>query len=241
MRMSALMLASSLLASIAAIGCAGSDTPEPALDTPALTDRQPPAAEDADGRVGEHGMVLFGTRDRAYLSHIPMFNAPHDVQAIVEVSFRARPGVALPATFSNRLFTFLPDTASLDALRLGSLRTLHGTIFLGNFEQGGRPVVDDVDVDVARVVHQHVLDADAPVSTRSFVFGSGNDVFAVQRIGGAASSDRIRAITFGTRRPSAADLERGVELEAKDLDGARELELSCLVGPGFVNACDPTE
>src|SRR5688572_10312381 len=95
------------------------------------------AEQNATGRVGSHGMVLFGDRDRTYVSHIPMFGARmHDVQVITEIKLR-QPPANLPQTFSDRLYTFLPDRMSLDALRLGTLRTMRGKIFLGNFEQQG--------------------------------------------------------------------------------------------------------
>src|SRR6478609_3518761 len=68
----------------------------------------------ASGRVGSHGMVAFGTSREAYLSHIPMFAAPHDVQLVVRGSFA---GESLPPTLSNTLYTFLPSRISLDALR----------------------------------------------------------------------------------------------------------------------------
>src|SRR5215218_7768508 len=40
----------------------------------------------AEPAVGGHGMLLIGTTP-AYLSHLPMFMAPHDFQVILEVAF----------------------------------------------------------------------------------------------------------------------------------------------------------
>src|SRR5262245_51746495 len=77
-------LFSSLLALVlAGAGCAAETgtAAGPMEVAPAASE----SAATASGRVGSHGMVLFGTRGRGYLSHIPMFQAPHDVQAIFEV------------------------------------------------------------------------------------------------------------------------------------------------------------
>jgi hypothetical protein len=80
-----------------------------------------------------------------------MFQMPHDVQLLVAGSFVGlEPNRPLPASFSNELFTFLPDRMSLDALRTGSLHELQGTLFLGNFEAGGRPVPGRVRFAVSR-------------------------------------------------------------------------------------------
>ena len=76
----------------------------------------------APGRFGSHGMVISGEPGAAFLSHIPLFAFPHDVQVITAGSFSVISGPPLPATFSNALFTFLPERMSLDALRLGDER-----------------------------------------------------------------------------------------------------------------------
>src|SRR5262249_37788321 len=123
------------LSLLALAGCSGeaSDTSEAEGD------------QTADGRVGSHGMVLVGTPSGAYLSHVPLFPAPHDVQLLLSVKLDGGP---LPATFSDRLYTFLPETLSLDALRLGRLGTMRGTVFAGSFEDGGRPIASHVTVTV---------------------------------------------------------------------------------------------
>jgi hypothetical protein len=202
-------------------------------------------------------MVLFGSPaspaspgGRVYLSHIPVFHAPHDVQLILEVTMPSAAG--LPRTFSDRMYTFLPETLSLDALRTGSLKSMSGTVYLGSFENGGRPLAK-VRVDVARVVHQHVLDARDRAAAKSFfLLGGGSEAFAVHAIGGAPGFDQIVRVDVGGA--SAADLAKGVLVEApaaSPIESSVELrtpagatvtvkpakELSCLVGPDFVDPC----
>jgi hypothetical protein len=206
--MSRLAVLLSLLSIIVVGGCAAPD----AADAPA--DSESESSELATGRVGVHGMIVFGDRDgTAYLSHIPMFHAPHDVQAVVEVKLTGASLARAPRDLSDRLYTFVPEPLSLDELRLGTLRTLRGTLYLGNFEDGGRPIASSVTANVVRVVHQHVLDASAPRASSNDVIRAG--AFSIARIGGAPGIDRIAKV---------------------EVTG-RELVLSCLVGPDFVRSC----
>jgi hypothetical protein len=43
---------------------------------------------------GRHNMVVFG-RDTVFLSHLPMFMAPHDAQLILEVALENADGSGL--------------------------------------------------------------------------------------------------------------------------------------------------
>jgi hypothetical protein len=152
-------------------------------------------------------MVAFGKdTSTAFLSHIPMFHAPHDVQLVVQGSFD---GAGLPRSLDRGLYTFLPERFSLDAFRLGSLTEIRGTLFRGNFEDGGRPIAANVRFIVSRVVHQHVLEASAAEAPESDVIRAGD--FTVHLLGGAPSYDEI-----------------------KTNDGE---VLSCLEGPDFVAPC----
>jgi len=194
------VLAAALSSVIVVAGCAA-ETPE--TETSSVESAQ----SGANGRIGTHGMIAFGTAaDDAYLSHIPMFQAPHDVQLVVHGSLV---GAGLPRTLGDRLYTFVPKPISLDALRLGSLRELVGTLYLGNFEDGGRPVATNVRFSVREIVHQHVLDARADETADDDVIEAGD--FRVHLIGGAPSFDRI-----ATKQGKV---------------------LSCLEGPDFVESC----
>lgn len=199
------LLAAAFASIIVVAGCSAetsSGTDAEAQGTPTVE-----SAQTANGRVGTHGMIAFGnTAGDAYLSHIPMFHAPHDVQLVVHGSFV---GTGLPRSLGDRLYTFVPKPLSLDALRLGSLREITGTLYLGNFEDGGRPVASNVRFRVSEVVHQHVLDARAAETDDDDVIAAGD--FTVHLIGGAPSVDRI-----ATKNGKV---------------------LSCLEGPDFVESC----
>lgn len=218
------------------------------------------AEQVADGRVGNHGHVIVGTASSAVISHIPIIGEqPHDVQSLVSGSLASVDGRPIP-DMTAQGYTFVPDTFSLDALRRGALRELEGTIHLGNFEQGGRPVVR-AKFSVSRVVHQHLLPDDLPATDLSLIlFSAAGQTFAAHKIGQGPSFDEIIAVTL-EGGPGAGELAGGVEAVATGtpdrpqsrLGTGRALtvtaggrtftvkaagrSLSCLTGPGFFSNC----
>src|SRR5262245_19602458 len=96
------------------VGCAG-EASQNNRNVPSPTENVSATESAASGgRVGSHGMVVAGTPAEAFLSHIPMFGQPHDVQAVVAGAFSSLNGSTLPESFSEHLFTFVPDRMSLD-------------------------------------------------------------------------------------------------------------------------------
>src|SRR5207249_2365436 len=145
----------------------------------------------------------------AFLSHVPMFHAPHDVQLLLAVRLD---GASLPSSFSDRLFTFLPEVLSLDDLRLGALRKIRGTVFLGSFENGGTPVAKNVVATVTSIVHQHLLDPHATASAPGwFVFGDAKTTFAAHRITTSPGFDQI--VRVATTGLAPAELAKGALVE----------------------------
>jgi hypothetical protein len=252
------------LAAFALVGCASASAGGPAgtaSAASAASTRDEKRGETPDGRVGVHGMVVFGSPShRVFMSHIPMFKPPHDYQLVVEVELPDTR--ALPASFADGLYTFEPKPFALDALRKGELRVVEGTIFRGNFEDGGVPLVKDARVGIRRVVgtpHPLVDAPPRPTVLEYIVFGSPEEAFVVHPIGKGAAFDqiaRVRAVGL-----EAAHLEDGIVVVvpgrsndvASRLGGGAhvtgyaaagravslslELELSCLVGPDFASRC----
>jgi hypothetical protein len=245
----------------ASAGCARPSGADYLPGTPGVESMQ-----QASGRVGSHGMVVAGTAQEGFLSHIPMFGAPHDVQLLLAGSFAAlTPEASFPASFGEELFTFLPDRMSLDALRTGALHELQGSLFLGNFEAGGRRLPGRFRFAVSRVLHQHLLlepvvDAGGP-PLEYLVFGSRQRTFAAHRLTSAPGFDELlqvkltgpdrptdealgAAVTVRIDEPDAVTARLGVRANpVRASDGThavtieRVTELSCLEGPDFVEAC----
>jgi len=215
------------------------------------------------GHVGVHGMVMFG---KNYLSHIPMFHEPHDYQIIMDVHLE-HPQIGPDANFGESLHTFVPDKFSLGDLLNGKLDKIQGTVFEGNFEDGGKPVLEGVTARIDEVLHSHHL-ADnqaAPAGLEYLLYGDRQDAYLVHPIaGGTAGFDQILHVGLGQAQISEEELAQGVlvrlpgrpnEVGARLKDGesgvsaveasdgdALELsvkkELSCLVGPHFMHGPD---
>ena len=200
------------------------------------------------GRFGSHGMVLFGG-ERTFLSHIPMTHSPHDVQLVLEIMITSSP-VTLPA-FDSKLYTFVPSPLSLDALRLGRLVDLVGSVFLGNFEDGGRLLASGVRAHVKRIVFQEVLDAHATavVQPTYLVMGAAHDAYAVHLLGTNAAHGFDHIAHVELTDPSLvmhlgdATAPRMTLAGTDDLTharaglGASANTLSCLVGPDYAAPC----
>lgn len=243
---------------LAAAACSGQPH---ASGEPAALRVAPPGGNDgaAHGRMGVHGMVMFGEKS-LFLSHIPMFHAPHDQQLIVEAA--VDPGsTGVPASFSDGLYTFAPQPFSLDDLRTGALKQIRGDIHAGNFEDGGRKIAGGVALSIVRVVFARGLhDADPqPARLGYLALGSGDDAYVIHRIAGAPSFDQLARARFDGAAPSDDALAQGVPLtveipdtperrlaggkafDAKGPQGVTQVtlvrELSCLVGPDFTSAC----
>jgi hypothetical protein len=215
-------------------------------------------------RMGVHGMVLFGS-ERIFLSHIPMYTPPHDMQALFEVKI----GTGVPAAsqqFSDKSFTIQPtEKFSLDELMKGTLKGFTATVYLGNFEAGGTPLYRDVRFDVVRVVYQRPMTAAMTASDGIdyLAIGTPNDAFLVHLIDKPPSFDQILHVKLPAAFLDAASLEKGApvrlassanELGARAMPGKTaevakakgepgtaievKTELSCLVGNDFGNACN---
>ena len=163
------------------------------------------------GRMGVHGMVVFGSPSTGlYMSHIPMFHKPHDMQAIFSVSF---PGTD---DFRDGLYTFQPQKFSLDDVLLGHLTTVRGTLYRGSFEGDGQPM-RDVTVKVERVLGYTQLDMDSPPAPdlEYQVVGGGTrgrDAYLFHPISKPPDFDQIVRLDLSRSNLTAQDLASGVRL-----------------------------
>jgi hypothetical protein len=107
------------------------------------------------GRMGGHGMIIFGDASGTFMSHIPMFHVPHDAQVILQVTLSGL-GATSP-DMSDANYTFAPDDFSLNDLVSGRISSFTGSLFRGNFEQGGVEVAKQVEVKVAAVLAAKAL------------------------------------------------------------------------------------
>jgi hypothetical protein len=164
------------------------------------------------GRVSVHGMIVFGSPESGvYLSHIPMFHPPHDIQAIFRVS--------LPGTrsFQDGLYTFQPERFSLDDLIAGRLSTIKGTLYSGSFEGDGQSL-EDMTIHIDRVLEAVQLYNDAPQAPalEYTVIGTPQDAYLIHSIGKPPSFDQIVRLDLSQSTLTAADIQGSVHLVLSD-------------------------
>lgn len=105
------------------------------------------------GRVGLHGMVIYGQKGSYFLDHIPMESSPHDLQVVSEVAITTQGGKDLNIDLSNNTFTMRPSSFfSLDDFAAGKIETFAADIYKGGFEQGGEILIAAVKVRIKSVL-----------------------------------------------------------------------------------------
>jgi hypothetical protein len=164
---------------------------------------------------GVHGMLVLGGQrtdsamgSSVYVSHLPMFMAPHDFQVIArvtgEAALRLAPFVAHFGT--DPIYTFKPEVFAIDELDPaggGPARTsFRGTLFRGHFERGGSQIADDVSFEVEHVIHFRRFSApggNAPRGElRYLCFGERDAAFLAHLISAPPDFDQVLAVELGS-------------------------------------------
>jgi len=145
-----------------------------------------------------HAMVLFGDSS-LYVSHMPLFSAPHNDQVILEVALskdgedpaqRYRQDRAATQT---PYYSVKPPSMHLSVLEEGS--SFVGDVHRVSYEDDGERIDSGVTVTVRRVVYTQKLDPNTRADEgRHYVcFGHDGEFFAVHQINAAPSFDQIIA------------------------------------------------
>lgn len=214
--------------------------------------------------VGVHNMTLFGSgASHLYLSHIPLYEPPHDLQLVFEVSI-VRGVPAAEQRFGTTGFTISPERLSLTELASGTRKQLTATVYAGNVESGGRAVYRDVVFEVKQVIHRNPLVRSMPQSPvlAYLAVGSPSEAYLVHVIDRAPSFEQVLAVTLAPDSFLGADdlargkaitiarstgdvtarLAKGDVVDAVAPAGSKitvTAELTCLPGEEFQGACPP--
>jgi hypothetical protein len=154
--------------------------------------------------MGRHGMLLFG-EDPPYLSHLPMYECPHNFQVLAEAGFH--PDVldvlrADRAGHGDGMYTFDPVPFPIAELEphdgIPARTTLEGTLVRGHFERGGTPIATGVHVDVRSVVWFARLNGepDSDRALRYLCFGRGDRTYLAHELRERPSFDQVLTVRF---------------------------------------------
>ncbi|MBC7544584.1 MAG: hypothetical protein H7338_17830 [Candidatus Sericytochromatia bacterium] len=211
-------------------------------------------AQAAD-RAAVHGMLVVGT-NAIYVSHLPMFHAPHAYQALAEVTLQDARGDALARYVADKtqshsdLYTLVPAPGVLTAMMQPGGH-FAAELYRGHFERGGTPILTGLTATVRRVIHFRPFTAgETPRIPKYLLFGTAKETFAAHWISAAPDFDQVVAvtgspltdaalanglpITLGSKGPMVA----GTKLGAKSVTGT----VSLTVGQGgYIETGDLSE
>lgn len=106
------------------------------------------------GRVGLHGMVIFG-KGSYFIEHIPMLHPPHDFQIVASILIKNKIGEVLKPDLSQSGFTLQPNVNfSLNDFINGGLKKFEAQLFIGSFEQDGKVVAgfEDITIEIQEIL-----------------------------------------------------------------------------------------
>jgi hypothetical protein len=167
--------------------------PEP-IEIPVL-DQQPSAT---------HTSLLLGT-NTFFMSHLPLYGAPHNFQIILRVELDAASTATLQADQLNSgsdLYTFFPPQFRIsdlaNALRSGNTFDLDGSqIARGHIERGGVPIINNASITVTEALHFRVINANDtdPAESKYLLFGANGENFVGHLIAGRPDFDQFTEVT----------------------------------------------
>lgn len=153
--------------------------------------------------TGRHGMLLFG-EDPVFLSHLPMYARPHNVQVLLEVGLDDATRDTLRADRARHgdgMYTFDPVPFPIDELEphdgVPARTVLDGTLVRGHFERGGVSIATG-RVGIRRVVSFSRLDIEAePEPGRPLgylAFGRGGRMYLVHQLRTRPNFDQVLTV-----------------------------------------------
>jgi hypothetical protein len=195
-----------------------------------------------DSTFGSHGMVLFGERGQ-FLSHLPLYRAPHDWQMLLHVSLAAdsATSVADPvatlradrAASGEVLYTIEPEEFAHSVLETDSPFVFRATVYRGHFERGGTAIIRGAVLKVERVLHRRRLHRDGgPVMNKFIVAADSGDAYLIHYLTGAPNFEQIVAVRL-VDVPAGRTLEHLTELGADHTGPKRPGDGLVLYDPGM--------
>jgi hypothetical protein len=185
-------------------------------------------------------MLLFG-EGRVYLSHLPLYRAPHDRQLVLAARLVAsdsarRAGAPDPQAAyladrrasGERVYTIEPERFPLRMVAEAAVDVparFRATVYRGHFERGGTPILRDVVVEVERAVVSRALraaervDPDDAADVRLVLFGEPDELYVAHRVAGAPSYDQVARVELAGAAPHPEALARGVAVRVAERGG----------------------
>ncbi|MBR9729103.1 hypothetical protein ACFOD0_15515 [Shewanella intestini] len=126
--------------------------------------------------VGLHGMLLFGSKDAIFASHLPMFHPPHNAQVVFELTFndthiQQRIQQQFATLSATPIWTIVPQPFDLARLAPNAekpLTQLTVDIFEGHFERGGKRIYQHAVIEVKHMLLFNPLSIETKQPAKTF-------------------------------------------------------------------------
>jgi len=174
---------------------------------------------------GTHNMFAFG-RETVFLSHLPMFMAPHDAQLILEVALEEDSGGSLLEVWSKereshpdqRVYTMMPQRFALSTLYTPdppARRSFRARFFRGHLEHGGEviPELGNIVVRVTDVIYARRFDRGGKPDDLTYrLFGRDGELFLAHVISEPPDFDQILSVRLAGAHLDEDEMNAGIEV-----------------------------
>jgi hypothetical protein len=155
-----------------------------------------------DDPKGFHGMLLFGSGDDFYISHLPMWMKPHDYQMIAKVKIEdeyTKRKIDDLKEKGQSLFSVEPsELFVLPKLALGQIESFKSKVYRGHFERDGI-AIGEAEITFESLVFFKKLNkaekSPPPNKQKYILFGDSNKQFLIHMAHGYPEIDEILEIT----------------------------------------------
>ncbi|GAA6184104.1 hypothetical protein [Aliiglaciecola sp. NS0011-25] len=151
------------------------------------------AAEPLDPAYeGVHGMVVFNHASSLYVSNLPSYRKPHNVQLIYKLIPKDSALVYLVRDAD--LVTIKPESFNIERLIRGESVSVKADVYIGNYKQGGSLTYEQMDLTFSEQKYVRVLkDLGEPNNRQKYdiVELGYNSRALIHQIQGAPSYDHL--------------------------------------------------
>ncbi|GAC15766.1 hypothetical protein [Aliiglaciecola lipolytica] len=141
---------------------------------------------------GIHGMVVFNHASALYVSNLPSYRKPHNVQLIYKLE--AKDPALVFLTRDADLVTIKPEPFNIQRLMRGESVTVKADVYIGHFDRGGSLTYEQVELTFSEQKYLRMLeDLGEPNNLQKYdeVELSHSVRALVHQIQGAPSYDHI--------------------------------------------------
>ena len=171
-----------------------------------------------------HNMLVVGEKG-VFLSHLPMFMAPHNLQFLLDVAFTNQGNDLYFKDRQNhpdtKIYTLEPEVLQLKHLLApdadkAAQRSFKGTVFRGHLERGGTRIegLTDIQINIKKIIYSQQFGPGLEKSDHLeyILFGNGPELFLAHVIAAPPDFDQILSVKIDNP-PTPDEMAAGVRVQ----------------------------